>query len=431
MHGLSTGEHECEFCHRKFTTAGHLQTHHTLSGKACATKASAFNKGRKTGSSFEIRPVKKDTFFKKPISVVVPRAERSAKMSKRPGMCCYCGKSVQWLLLHERTCAFNDNRSPSLKTKGLMMEVVCKGCRRIFSKVSFRRHLQRCSKLGLGADERTEENCSSLLCIECAACKVTFTYAATALIHTKSCCKRSVESRCGRCGQLFGSGRGRVVHEKNYCGKNVFKMFSCGKCGQLFTTQDEAVAHYDSCASAAPNTKKPRKTIWLPQKPFVPDQAPAGMVACPTCKCTFGPRNKELLPLHLRYHSDPSSLTPEEAEWLLMSFCAKCDKWFTSAVTKARHDDTVHLKIKKYQCVFCNKRFTARATQRQHEQKVHTGQFVVTCDYCPATFQSKEKCAKHVESYHPQELRHECAVCGGRFITSNGLSKHLRTKHNM
>ena len=56
------------------------------------------------------------------------------------------------------------------------------------------------------------------------------------------------------------------------------------------------------------------------------------------------------------------------------SICPVCLKNFQNPRNAYRHYETVHLKLKKFECPLCGKRFGQKATAKAHMLRVHGGE---------------------------------------------------------
>ncbi len=92
------------------------------------------------------------------------------------------------------------------------------------------------------------------------------------------------------------------------------------------------------------------------------------MYSCATCQKTL--RRKIELKIHMITHSTSNPHT-----------CTVCKKAFAHESYLKRHNDRVHLHIKKYECKLCGKRFAQSGGLSVHV-RTHTEEKPFIWDFC-------------------------------------------------
>jgi hypothetical protein len=188
--------------------------------------------------------------------------------------------------------------------------------------------------------------------------------------------------------------------------------------------------------------KKPRKKYT-----FNRDEGPQ----CDVCLRRFS-SNQSLHNHKARIHNGKTSKDFE---------CPKCHKRFAVKGKLKRHNDTVHLKLRKHVCEVCGRAFAENANLQSHIRMRHDKIRSAPCFQCGKTYANDSALMAHVRRVHdgvianprpcsecdyvadcPSQLRNhviarhttrrfQCAYgCPhGYHHVNGGLSKHLIKKH--
>ena len=122
-----------------------------------------------------------------------------------------------------------------------------------------------------------------------------------------------------------------------------------------------------------------------------------GKVACPVCRKTF---KASQLKRHKRTHT---GVRPYE--------CSTCGKTFSRDGNLKIHVDHVHLKKSrewaKVECPVCRKMFFGPSKLKLHE-RTHTGIRPFECSTCGKTFSRQGNLKAHQDSVHLKKRRFRC-----------------------
>ena len=80
--------------------------------------------------------------------------------------------------------------------------------------------------------------------------------------------------------------------------------------------------------------------------------------------------------------------------------CPKCHKKFTKKESLKRHDDTVHLKLRKHVCEVCGRAFGENGTLQAHIRMRHDKVRSAPCFHCGKTFSKDTNLMAHVRRVH-------------------------------
>ena len=107
--------------------------------------------------------------------------------------------------------------------------------------------------------------------------------------------------------------------------------------------------------------------------------------------------------------------------------CDKCGKSFLQKGNLKLHIQRVHENI-RYNCDKCGKSFTRKDHLNIHIQSVHEN-VRYKCEKCEKTFPEKTNLKKHIQSTH-DKVQYKCDKCEKSFSWKTALSRHMRTVHN-
>ncbi|KAL4229027.1 GDNF-inducible zinc finger protein 1 [Mactra antiquata] len=140
---------------------------------------------------------------------------------------------------------------------------------------------------------------------------------------------------------------------------------------------------------------------------------------CQVCDKRF--RRKQGLNMHITVHSNEKNF--------VCSYDG-CGKQFRLQSTLHKHELTVHLGDKPFECHICEERFTRGTYLKSHMYK-HTGVKRYQCDVCYKSFTQNGNLMQHKRAIHGKKKKtYECHVCFQTFNFKSNLTKHLITKHD-
>lgn len=78
-----------------------------------------------------------------------------------------------------------------------------------------------------------------------------------------------------------------------------------------------------------------------------------------------------------------------------------CDETFSSKYNLQRHINSLHLKLRRFECEMCSKRFTSKQTLNEHLY-IHTGErpFACTAEGCCRKFRQASQLYIHKRKHH-------------------------------
>lgn len=136
---------------------------------------------------------------------------------------------------------------------------------------------------------------------------------------------------------------------------------------------------------------------------------PQAHLSVPSQRLTLSTTSRELQ----QYMTVDSSNTP---------MCKLCDKSFPKRGNLARHVQTVHLKLKPFQCDQCLTRFGHKNHLKRH-QVVHQRGNEFCCSICKKDFKTQALLSRHAQQAHKEDImptkeqddsnNHLCDMCGG------------------
>lgn len=118
--------------------------------------------------------------------------------------------------------------------------------------------------------------------------------------------------------------------------------------------------------------------------------------------------------------------------------CQECGSSFPKRGNLARHIQTVHLKLKPFQCEHCSASFGYKNHLKRH-QVVHQRGSEFKCRVCSREFRGQLQLTRHIQQAHQQgssdsrsdvrsddaeRSRVSCDICGVSFSQKSNLSRH-------
>ena len=153
---------------------------------------------------------------------------------------------------------------------------------------------------------------------------------------------------------------------------------------------------------------------------------------------------------HLEELNDEFSMNvlPKNVSIPRENICKICNKSFQNL---KKHVESVHEKLKKYQCHICGKIFYQKNHLKDHTESVHnkenyeklgldtnktqtvfsmgkTSQSL--CTVCGKSFKNPHILKRHVESVHEKLKKYQCDLCGKKCYQKAHLTDHIETVHD-
>lgn len=183
------------------------------------------------------------------------------------------------------------------------------------------------------------------------------------------------------------------------------KSFPCTECEFVGSTRREVLSHRNR------EHKDPRHSHYASlesSKKFI------GGVAHYQCDtCGKNSRNRYDFARHLKTHTNELPFT-----------CHLCGKSFRALHNLNRHLNSVHEKIKRYECDICGFKFAERKACSDH-RRVHTGEKPFICEVCGKAFPTHTSIYCH-RRIHTDYRPHKCPHCDRSFRTRQRLNDHVR-----
>eukprot|EP00092_Neocalanus_flemingeri_P038843 GFUD01042289.1.p1 GENE.GFUD01042289.1~~GFUD01042289.1.p1 ORF type:complete len:969 (-),score=187.65 GFUD01042289.1:50-2956(-) len=206
--------------------------------------------------------------------------------------------------------------------------------------------------------------------------------------------KLSFNEKCNRNSQLFKE------HIKEETLSN-FTIYSCQSCSSFVATVNRLSAERHSKSHSAPK-KRARDRIFT--------------FECALCDLKLP--NKKAHVQHFQELHCQSGLKQIS--------CTKCFKCFDNTTALKLHIKTVHLDLKRFECLKCGKKVRDQFNLNLHEQS-HCN----LCSLCGNTFLTKKLLNRHIRCAHEDLKKVICHVCGKVFRDNYGLERHQTDKHKL
>eukprot|EP00177_Eucheuma_denticulatum_P005694 GFKZ01010373.1.p1 GENE.GFKZ01010373.1~~GFKZ01010373.1.p1 ORF type:complete len:730 (-),score=76.46 GFKZ01010373.1:985-3174(-) len=109
--------------------------------------------------------------------------------------------------------------------------------------------------------------------------------------------------------------------------------------------------------------------------------------------------------------------------------CEICGISFAKRSNKLRHIQTVHNRLKQFECDLCGTKFGLKADLGRHRFRIHESR-AFCCDKCGKSFAERSQLEHHIRATHEEDSRPwECKQCGIRFGRKSSLKRHEQTVH--
>ena len=87
----------------------------------------------------------------------------------------------------------------------------------------------------------------------------------------------------------------------------------------------------------------------------------------------------------------------KRADVTMNLFCCMytdCDSEYSTKFNLKRHVESVHMHVKRYQCVVCSLMFASKQSLKEHLH-IHTGAMPFKCDSCDKNFRQASQLSLH------------------------------------
>lgn len=109
--------------------------------------------------------------------------------------------------------------------------------------------------------------------------------------------------------------------------------------------------------------------------------------------------------------------------------CEICGISFAKRSNKMRHIQTVHNRLKQFECDLCGQKFGLKADLGRHRYRIHESR-AFSCDRCGKSFAEQSQLELHIRVTHEEDSRPwECKQCRIRFGRKSSLTRHEQTVH--
>lgn len=109
--------------------------------------------------------------------------------------------------------------------------------------------------------------------------------------------------------------------------------------------------------------------------------------------------------------------------------CEICGISFAKRSNKLRHIQTVHNRLKQFECDLCEAKFGLKADLGRHRYRIHESR-AFCCVTCGKSFTARDQLDLHIRITHEEDSRPwECKKCRIRFGRKSSLTRHEQTVH--
>jgi uncharacterized Zn-finger protein len=93
-----------------------------------------------------------------------------------------------------------------------------------------------------------------------------------------------------------------------------------------------------------------------------------------------------------------------------------------------RHVQTIHKKLKPFQCQICKEHFSLKFNLKSHIDEVHLNLLPFKCSMCPNQTFNRSNLRTHILHHH-KEKQIECNICGTKALNEKALENHILGTH--
>lgn len=155
----------------------------------------------------------------------------------------------------------------------------------------------------------------------------------------------------------------------------------------------------------------------------------------PVAKVMDGPQaaeetvKREFAPNGAFSHTNEGVASSSEVSGASGVCCEICGISFAKRSNKLRHIQTVHNRVKQFECDLCGAKFGLKADLGRHRYRIHESR-AFCCITCGKSFTEQEQLNLHVRVTHEEDSRPwECKKCRIRFGRKSSLTRHEQTVH--
>ena len=110
--------------------------------------------------------------------------------------------------------------------------------------------------------------------------------------------------------------------------------------------------------------------------------------------------------------------------------CDVCEKGYTCLTNMKDHFSKIHDRISNnVKCDICGKGLTASAL-KGHKEAVHNQKIATKCNFCGTTFKYKSNLLPHIRNVHEKIKTFKCKMCELQFSREYHLKRHFERNHH-
>lgn len=109
--------------------------------------------------------------------------------------------------------------------------------------------------------------------------------------------------------------------------------------------------------------------------------------------------------------------------------CVHCDKTYAYKENLTRHENCVHLKIKRFKCNNCDFTSAYKGDLKRHEDSAHLKIKRFKCNKCDYSTTRSDLLKRHNDIVHLHKKPFQCKFCSKSFAQKKGRQSHVMYKH--